>query len=273
VSLYGSAAKADIPNAVTAEVIRILSWDIDFQRDIRRGDVLDVMYDQMETADGKGVRFGNVIFAHLNINGRDVPIYRFEMKDGTVDYFTPDGQSVRKALLSTPVDGARISSGFGQRKHPVLGYTKMHKGIDFAVGVGTPIYAAGDGTIEMMQRWSSFGNYVRIRHNSSIKTAYAHMSKFAKGLGAGSRVKQGQVIGYVGATGRVTGPHLHYEVLMNGTQVNPRSVKLPQGEILKGSELASFKQQVQQVQRQFAELSGRERMKVASAEGIFGTLR
>lgn len=273
VSLYGSAAKAGIPNAVTAEVIRVMSYDVDFQRDIRRGDVLDVMYDQSETADGKGVRFGNVLYARLNVNGQDVSVYRYQMKNGDVDYFTADGQSIRKALMSTPIDGARVSSGYGVRKHPVLGYTKMHKGIDFAAPTGTPIYAAGDGTIEMMQRYSSYGNYVRIRHNSNIKTAYAHMSKFASGLGAGSRVKQGQIIGYVGATGRVTGAHLHYEVMMGGSQINPRSVKLPQGEILKGTELAAFKAKTQQLQRDFAELSGHDGMKIASAGGSFRTLR
>ncbi|MBU0859210.1 MAG: peptidoglycan DD-metalloendopeptidase family protein [Alphaproteobacteria bacterium] len=268
VSLYGSAAKAGIPNAAIAEVIRVLSWDIDFQRDIRRGDVLDVMYDQTETDDGKGVKFGNVIYARLNINGQEIPVYRYEMKDGTVDYFTADGNSVRKALMKTPIDGARVSSGFGVRKHPVLGYTKMHKGMDFAAPTGTPIYAAGDGTIEKLGRWSSYGNYVRIRHNSNIKTAYAHMSKFGKGLAAGSRVKQGQVIGYVGATGRVTGAHLHYEVLLNGAHINPNSVKLPTGETLKGSELASFKLKMQETNRQFTDLITRgESLKVASAAG------
>lgn len=269
VSLYGSAEKAGVPNAAIAEVIRVLSWDIDFQRDIRKGDVLDVMYDQDETADGKGVRFGNVIFARMNIGGVEVPVYRYEMKDGDVDYFTPDGNSVRKALLKTPVDGARVSSGYGMRKHPVLGYSKMHKGVDFAAPTGTPIYAAGDGTIEKLGRFSSYGNYVRIRHTGNIKTAYAHLSKYGKGLSAGSRVKQGQIIGYVGATGRVTGAHLHYEVMMGAAQINPNSVKLPTGQTLKGSELASFKLKMQEINRQYDDLlRGGERMKVASLEGF-----
>jgi murein DD-endopeptidase MepM/ murein hydrolase activator NlpD len=270
VSLYGSAEKAGIPNAVTAEVIRAMSFDIDFQRDIRRGDSIEVMYDQEETADGKGVRFGNVIFAKLNINGTVTPVYRYEMKNGDVDYYTADGKSVRKALMKTPIDGARVSSGYGMRKHPVLGYSKMHKGMDFAAPTGTPIYAAGDGTIEKLGRWSAYGNYIRIRHNGDIKTAYAHLSKYAKGLSAGSRVKQGQVIGYVGATGRVTGAHLHYEILMGGTQVNPNSVKLPTGETLKGAELAAFKSKVQQINRQFEDLMNQgQRLKVASAATFF----
>ena len=270
VSLYGSAAKAGIPNSVTAEVIRAMSFDIDFQRDIRRGDSIEVMYDQDETADGKGVRFGNVLFARLNVNGTTTPVYRYEMKNGNVDYFTADGKSVRKALMKTPIDGARVSSGYGMRRHPVLGYSKMHKGMDFAAPTGTPIYAAGDGTIEKLGRWSAYGNYIRIRHNGDIKTAYAHMSKYAKGLSAGSRVKQGQVIGYVGATGRVTGAHLHYEILVNGTQINPNSVKLPTGETLKGTELASFKLKMQQINRQFEELKNNGgSLKVASAAAFF----
>ena len=270
VSLYGSAAKAGIPNSVTAEIIRVLSFDIDFQRDIRRGDSIEVMYDQDETADGKGVRFGSVLFARLNVNGVSTPVYRYEMKNGTVDYFTADGKSVRKALMKTPIDGARVSSGYGMRRHPVLGYSKMHKGMDFAAPTGTPIYAAGDGTIEKLGRWSAYGNYIRIRHNGDIKTAYAHMSKYAKGLSAGSRVKQGQVIGYVGATGRVTGAHLHYEVLVNGTQINPNSMKLPTGETLKGAELASFKLKMQQINRQFEELKNNGgSLKVASAASFF----
>lgn len=270
VSLYGSAEKAGIPNAVTAEIIRTMSFDIDFQRDIRRGDSIAVMYDQQETADGKGVRFGNVIFAKLNINGTETPVYRYEMKNGDVDYYTADGKSVRKALMRTPVDGARVSSGYGMRRHPVLGYSKMHQGVDFAAPTGTPIYAAGDGTIEKLGRWSSYGNYVRIRHNGDIKTAYAHMSKFGKGLSAGSRVKQGQVIGYVGATGRVTGAHLHYEVLQGGKQINPNKIKTQAGESLKGTELAAFKVQVQQTNRQFENLLNEgQRMKVASAAAFF----
>lgn len=261
-SLFGSALKAGVPASIVTEAIRIYSWDVDFQRDIRRGDSIQVMYDQVETEDGKFVSGGNIIYARLNVNGQDMPLYRYETADGTVDYYTADGQSGRKALMSTPVDGARLSSGFGARRHPVLGYTKMHKGVDFAAPAGTPIYAAGDGVIEQLGRWSSYGNYVRIRHNSSIKTAYAHMRGFAKGLTNGSRVKQGQVIGYIGTTGRSTGPHLHYEVMMNNKQVNPRTVKLPQGDTLKGKQLASFKEYIGKIDRQYAALAD---MKMADA--------
>lgn len=255
-SLYGSALKNGIPSAVVAEAIRIYSWDVDFQRDLRKGDTVEVMYEQLETEDGQKIKTGNIVYARLSVNGNDIPVYRYEMKNGDIDYFTADGKSVRKTLMTTPVDGARLSSGYGMRHHPVLGYNKMHKGMDFAAPTGTPIYAAGDGTIEKMGKFGAYGNYVRIRHNSNIKTAYAHMQKFAKGLSAGSRIKQGQIIGYIGTTGRSTGPHLHYEVLKNDTQVNPRTIDLPQGESLKGVELASFKSYVRDINSRYESLLG-----------------
>lgn len=263
-SLYGSALKAGMPATVIADAIKAYSWDVDFQRDIRQGDVLEAMYDQVETEDGTPVQTGDLVYARLNVNGQDMPLYRYETADGRVDYYTPDGTSIKKALLSTPVDGARLSSGFGMREHPVLGYTKMHKGVDFAAATGTPIYAAGDGVVEKAGKWSTYGNYVRIRHNASTKTAYAHMKGFAKGISAGSRVKQGQIIGYIGTTGRSTGPHLHYEVLVNGTQVNPRNVKMQRGDSLRGKQLAAFRLHVETINRQYAALSGA--MKMASAD-------
>lgn len=264
VSLYGSALKAGIPSAVVAEALRVYSWDVDFQRDIRKGDVLDVMYDQMETPNGVKVKSGDILYAKLSVNGQDIPVYRYEQSNGDIDYFTAEGESLRKALMKTPVDGARLSSGFGMRKHPVLGYNKMHKGVDFAAATGTPIYAAGDGTVEKAGKWSSYGNYVRIRHNSSLKTAYAHMNKIASSTTVGARVKQGQIIGYVGMTGRVTGPHLHYEVLVNDAQVSPSSVDLPQGETLKGKELAAFRRHVEKIDREYQSLHNSD--KYASLE-------
>lgn len=263
-SLYGSAARADIPSKVIAEMIRVYSWNVDFQRDVRRGDQVKVLYEAFENDEGDFAKYGKILFANLDIGGRQKPIYRFEMDNGRVDYFGPDGTSIRKTLMKTPIDGARISSGFGYRRHPVLGYNKLHKGMDFAASTGTPIYAAGDGVVEYAARKGSYGNYVRIRHNSKLKTAYAHMSKFKKGMSSGKNVKQGDVIGYVGTTGRSTGPHLHYEVLLNGVQVNPRSVKLPTGETLSGSELARFKKHVRDVDQQYASLT--RGLKFASRE-------
>jgi len=255
-SLYGSAQQAGIPVPVITEIIRAYSWGVDFQRDIRHGDKIEVLYNRYETEDGDVVRTGDVLYVNLSVGGKDIPIYRFEKSNGDVDYYEEDGRSIRKTLMKTPIDGARLSSGFGMRRHPVLGYNKMHKGIDFAAPMGTPVYAAGDGTIEKAGRNGGYGNYVRIRHNGELKTAYAHLHKFAKSVGKGKRVKQGQVIAYVGTTGRSTGPHLHYEVLKGGVQVNPSRVDLPVGEKLKGKELARFKDAMKSLQRQYVESSG-----------------
>jgi len=261
-SLYGSAARASIPSAVIAEMIRIYSWNIDFQRDIRSGDKIEVLYEAFETEDGEFAKYGNVLYANLSVRGRDYPIYRFEMDDGRVDFFEPDGISIRKTLMKTPIDGARLSSGFGMRKHPVLGYNKMHKGMDFAAPTGTPIYAAGDGVVEHAGRKGGYGNYVRIRHNSKLKTAYAHMHRIK--VKNGARVKQGQVIGSVGTTGRSTGPHLHYEVMVHSKQVNPRSIKLPTGEQLAGKQLKRFKSLLGRTKQQYVSLS--DGLKFASAD-------
>ncbi len=254
-SLYGSAAKAGIPASMVAEMIRIYSYEIDFQRDIREGDKVEVLYETYETEDGDFARYGNILYANLIVGDQKIPVYRFDSKNGENGYYKENGKSLKRTLMSTPVDGARMSSGFGMRHHPVLGYNKMHKGIDFAASRGTPIYAAGDGVIEKSGRNGGYGNYIRIKHNGSLKTAYAHMHRFAKGMKPGKRVKQGDVIGYVGTTGRSTGPHLHFEVLRDGKQVNPKSIKSAGGDRLSGQNLASFKSQVAHISRDYASLS------------------
>lgn len=254
-SIFGSASEAGIPSAVIAEMIRVYSWSVDFQRDIRSGDTIELLYEAHETKDGEVVKYGNLLYANLSVNGRAQPMYRFEMKDGTTDYFDPEGMSIRKTLMKTPIDGARLSSGFGMRRHPVLGYNKMHKGTDFAAPTGTPIYAAGDGTVVERGRKGGYGNYMRIRHNNELSTAYAHMHKFNSKATKGARVTQGQIIGYVGTTGRSTGPHLHYEVLKNNRQVNPRSINLPVGIQLAGADKDKFKSVVKTAQREYASLS------------------
>lgn len=264
-SLYGSAERAGIPPAVLAQVIRLYSRTIDFQRDIRQGDEIEILYDGQQTEDGEYKKTGNIVFANLTIGGKQVPIYRFEKEDGSVDYYDEKGQTTRKTLLKTPIDGARISSGFGMRRHPILGYSKMHKGTDFAAPTGTPIYAAGDGVIEFAGRKSGYGNFITLRHTSEYKTAYAHMYKFAKGISNGVRVKQGEVIGYVGSTGRSTGPHLHYEVIVAGKQVNPRSIDLPAGENLKGKELAKFKRTMGAIRQQYVSLASGVKVAQTSA--------
>jgi len=224
-----------------------------------------VMYEEYKTDDNKRVPGrGNIVYADLKLGGEDMPFYRYTDKSGNVGYYDDRGFSAKKPLMKTPIDGARISSGFGMREHPVLGFTKMHKGIDFAAPRGTPIYAAGDGVIEKIGPFSTYGNYVRIRHRNDLKTAYAHMKGFKAGLRDGSHVKQGEVIGYVGTTGRSTGPHLHYEVLVNNKQVNPASVKLPTGATLHGHDLKSFKALVSNTKEKFRDLSRTPQVAVAS---------
>jgi len=239
-SLYEAALDAGMPIDVLVDLVRVFSFDVDFQRDIQVGDRVEVMFDTYEDELGNRVRNGDIQYASMTLSGKTLSFYRYTPSSGITDYFDPKGRSVRKTLMRTPVDGARLSSGYGMRKHPILGYSKMHKGVDFAARSGTPIMAAGDGVIDKAGRLGSYGNYVRIRHNSTIMTAYAHMKGYAKGIRKGARVKQGDIIGYVGTTGRSTGPHLHYEVLVNGRQKNPMSVKLPAGERLKGKELQRF---------------------------------
>lgn len=266
-SVYGSADKANLPDRVTANTIKLFSYAVDFQRDVREGDTLDVLYDSYKTKDGHVARTGDIVYARLNVGGREYALYRYETQNGTVDYYTANGKSIRKSagLMRTPVAFGRMSSGFGVRTHPVLGYTKMHKGVDFAAPTGTAVYASADGVIERAGRFSSFGNYVRIRHSSKMSTAYAHLSRYGKGIRPGVRVKQGQIIGYVGTTGRSTGPHLHYEVLVNNVQVNPRSVKFATDNSLSGKELARFKQKVRAMGQEYTEKLNQS-VKLASAE-------
>ena len=252
-SLYQAAVDAGVPVAVLTDMIRAYSFDVDFQREIHGGDSFQVMYEEFDDEDGNVVRYGAPLYASLGVSGVDLAIYRYTPKSGFTDYFNDKGESVRKALLRTPIDGARITSGFGMRSHPLLGYTRMHKGVDFGAPTGTPIMAAGDGVIEVLGWEHGYGRYVRIRHNSTYKTAYAHMSKFASGLKVGSKVRQGQIIGYVGQSGNATGPHLHYEVLVNNQQINPLDVKLPSGEVLAGAELDDFYRQRDALDAQYAD--------------------
>lgn len=242
-SLFLAAADAGVPAAITVEMIRMYSYDIDFQREIRQGDTFEVLFTRDYDENGDAVREGNVLYASMNVRGRERRLWRHEPGDGeNWDYFDEQGRSMRKFLMKTPIDGARISSNFGNRRHPILGYTRLHAGTDFAAPSGTPIYAAGNGTIEMSQRNGSFGNYVRIRHANGYQTAYAHMRGFGRGIRRGVRVTQGQVIGYVGTTGRSTGPHLHYEVIHNGNKVNPQNIRVPTGRTLTGDTLRGFQE-------------------------------
>jgi murein DD-endopeptidase MepM/ murein hydrolase activator NlpD len=243
-TLYKTERRQDVPDEALVNLANIFSWDIDFQRDVHPGDSFELVYEQVESPDGE-VRGGEVLFASLRLRGRNLHAYRYEHADGSHGYYDADGRSLRKWLMRTPIDGARLSSGFGPRRHPILGYNRMHRGVDFAAPTGTPIYAAGDGVLVMAGRNGSYGNYLEIRHNSEFNTAYAHLSRFAKGIERGSRVRQGQVIGYVGSTGRSTGPHLHYEVKQNGKQINPMSIKPQTAVRLAGAELERFRRQIE----------------------------
>lgn len=255
-SLFEAGSTAGVPLSVMMAFIRDYSYDVDFQRDLQPGDRFEILYEQMVTPEGKVVGDGDVLYASLALSGEEMPIYRFKTRDGRIDYYNRDGESIRRALLRTPIDGARITSGFGMRTHPILGFSKMHQGVDFGAPKGTPIYAAGRGVVEQVGPFGAYGNYVRIRHNTEISTAYAHLSRIAKDTRRGGRVEQGDVIGYVGATGRVTGAHLHYELLRNGRQVNPRSVDLPTGEKLDGRDLQNFLQAVRSLEKSFEETRG-----------------
>lgn len=253
-SLLAAGNRAGVPDAILYQMIHGFSYGVDFQRDIQPGDHFDVLYERYETENGDVAKPGNLLFAHLSVGGKEMSMYRYEQADGSVEYYDSKGHSLKKGLMRTPVDGARITSAFGSRVHPILGFTKMHKGVDFGASRGTPIYAAGNGTIDYIGRFSSYGNYIRIRHNSDLSTAYAHMNGFAKGLHKGDRVKQGEVIGYVGMTGRATGPHLHYEVLVDKKQVNPMSVDLPVMTVLEGKDLKRFVAMRDQLDQKFAAL-------------------
>ncbi len=255
-SLFASGERAGLSPTVLTQLIQLFSYDVDFQRDIQKGDRFEVMVDRRTLPDGTKVGDGEIDYASLTLSGQKLVLYRFEDGTGLVDYYNDKGQSVRKALLKTPVDGARITSGFGMRNHPVLGFSKMHKGVDFGAPIGTPVYAAGDGVVEKAEAWGAYGNYMRIRHTNTYSTAFGHLSGYAKGIKAGVRVRQGQVVAYSGNTGRSTGPHLHYEVLLNGDQVNPLNIKMPSGRALAGGELRQFQTRRAAMDRTFAGLGG-----------------
>lgn len=240
-TLFEAAQQQNIPIDVLTAMVKIFSYDVDFQRDIQKGDSFQLMYERMATEDGRAVRNLNIRYAAMTLSGSPMKFYAFRQEDGTYEYYNDKGEGVRKALLRTPVNGAILTSGFGMRRHPILGYSLLHKGVDFGVPTGTPIMAAGDGVIEKRDGGGAYGNYIRIRHQSSYATAYAHMSRFGEGMTVGKRVRQGQIIGYVGATGRVTGPHLHFEVLKGTTQVNPITVKFPASAKLEGALMTKFR--------------------------------
>ncbi len=238
--LYNDGVASGISPTSMMNMISLYSYDVDFERDIRSGDKFEMLVESFYSEDGKKMKDGNVLYSSLTLQNREISIYMHKV-GGRVEYFDSKGNSVRKSLLRTPINGAaRISSGFGLRRHPILGYSKMHQGIDFAAGTGTPILAAGTGTIVHFGVKGGYGNYVKIQHNEDYSTAYGHASRFNKKFRLGSKVKQGDIVAYVGSTGRSTGPHLHFEVIYKGKQINPAKVKATSGLKLSGKELARF---------------------------------
>ena len=239
-SLYQTALNLKIKPNIIIEFARLYGFQVDFQRDIWKNDSFQIIYEEFLNEEGDIIETGNIIFANLNLKNEDLKLYRYEYEKNSIDYFDENGKSMRKTLMKTPINGARLSSSFGKRKHPILGFTKMHTGTDFAAPLGTPILASGDGLVVRAQWCGGGGNCVKIKHNRVYQTVYAHMSKFGRGIKKGVRVKQGQIIGYVGSTGLSTGPHLHYEVIENGRKINSQKLKLPSGKILKGEQRRNF---------------------------------
>ena len=238
-NLYEAAVESGVEPNVIIEFARIFGFEVDFQRDIRKGDWFEILYEKFKDDNDKVRDTGKIIYASMYVNGEEINLYNFKFKNNE-DYFDIKGKSITKSLMKTPINGARLSSAFGMRKHPILGYNKMHRGTDFAAPSGTPIMASGSGTVTRARWCGGGGNCVKIKHNSTYETIYAHMKAFAKGIKEGRKVRQGQIIGYVGSTGLSTGPHLHYEVIVNGKKVNSQKLKLPSGKILKGEERKEF---------------------------------
>ena len=238
-NLYSAAMEANINPDTIIEFARIFGFEIDFQRDIREDDYFKILYEKYFDENGEYIKSGSILYAHMSVNGREITLYKFG-DDKDYGYFNINGKSVEKALMKTPINGARLSSSFGMRKHPISGFNKMHQGTDFAAKEGTPIMASGTGNITRAKWCGGGGNCIKIKHNSTYQTIYAHMKNFAKGMKVGKKVRQGQIIGYVGSTGMSTGPHLHYEVVINGKKVNSQKLNLPSGKVLKDNERKQF---------------------------------
>ena len=250
-SLYEDGKIVGVPLEILSEAIKLYSFDVDFQRDIQKNDEFEIFYEVFINGNKGNISYGKIKYIKLNLHGNILEYFIFKDEDDHFDYFNKEGKNARKALMKTPIDGARLSSSYGVRKHPILGYNKLHKGVDFAAPKGTPIYAAGNGVIDFVGKNGGYGKYIRIRHNSSYKTAYAHLSNYKKNIYKGIRVSQGEVIGYVGSTGKSTGPHLHYEVIYQNKQINPMKMKLPSGKILKDNELKKFNKEMKIIYSDF----------------------
>ena len=255
-SIYESLKKIDTPDEIIMEFVQLYSFDIDFQRDIRKGNKIKIFFEIYTDSQNNYIKSGNINFSEIILDDESYELYRFQSEgDEFVEYFNSDGKSATKALMKTPINGARLSSGFGMRKHPILGYNKKHQGVDFAAPTGTPIMAAGTGHIEFVGNNGGAGKYIRIKHLNGYKTSYSHLSKYASGIQKNVKVRQGQVIGYVGNTGLSTGPHLHYEVIFNGKRINPMKMKLPSGKQLKDKNLEIFLAEKNRINAEISKLN------------------
>ena len=255
-SIYESLKKINTPDEVIMEFVQLYSFDIDFQRDIRKGNKIKIFFEIYTDSLNNYIKSGKIYFSEIILDDETYELYRFQSEgDEFVEYFNSDGKSATKALMKTPINGARLSSGFGMRKHPILGYNKKHQGVDFAAPTGTPIMAAGTGHIEFVGNNGGAGKYIRIKHLNGYKTSYSHLSKYASGIQKNIKVRQGQVIGYVGNTGLSTGPHLHYEVIFNGKRINPMKMKLPSGKQLKDKNLEIFLAEKERINAEISELN------------------
>ena len=259
-TLSSAMTAQNVPSKIVSEFINIFAFSVDFRRDVRKGDKFEIIYENHITPDGEVVRSGNILYAALQLRKDKIALYRFKDKSGNVDYYNEKGLAMKKTLSRKPMSfqNARISSPFGKRRHPILRDIRIHWGVDYAAPAGSLVYAGGDGVIQVAKYNGGYGNYIKIRHNSEYSTAYGHMKAFAKGIRPGVRVKQGQVIGYVGSTGRSTGPHLHYEVIRNGRRVNPTTIKAAAGENLKGSSLKEFKTVVAGIKDSYQKMFAQE---------------
>jgi murein DD-endopeptidase MepM/ murein hydrolase activator NlpD len=254
-SLYGSTKDSGIENSIVTRFARLYGFEFDFQRDLRKNDKIKILYERYLDDDGIAQKTGNIIFSQIIGQEKNISLYRYEAPDGKTGYYTTDGKSIEKTLMRTPINGAKLSSRFGFRIHPILGFNAMHQGTDFAAPVGTPIMASGNGIVEYAGWKGGYGKFITIRHNSEYKTNYAHLSDYAKGMRKGTKVQQGQIIGYVGSTGSSTGPHLHYEIEVNGKKVNSQTLKLPDALPLEGNNKLIFETQKRNIEVLIADIS------------------
>ena len=257
--IYRTAKQSGIENSIVAQFARLYGFEVDFQRDLKKNDKIKIFYERYLDDDGVSQRTGNIIYSEITNVERNIILYRYEYPNGSIAYFTPEGKSIEKSLMRTPINGAKLSSRYGFRIHPILGYNQMHQGTDFAAPIGTPVMASGAGTVEYSGWKGGYGKFISVRHSAVYQTNYAHLQDYAKGIRRGAKVQQGQVIGYLGSTGSSTGPHLHYEVIVNGKKENSQTLKLPSAAPLEGNNKNFFEIQKRNIDNLILESSNKKK--------------